>query len=85
MQNLKGYFHNRGYKNIDIDRGIQKALNTQPQTKKDKEELTTMVITYHPSNPKFAKIMHKVYTEHKDQLPSNFPKPIVAYRRTKNL
>jgi hypothetical protein len=44
-----------------------------------------MVITYHPSNPPFARILHTVYTDHKEQLPGNFSKPIVAHKRTKNL
>jgi hypothetical protein len=85
LNNLQGYFKNRGYNTKDIETGIKKALDNAQQQKTTKGDMTTMVITYHPNNPPFARILHKLYSEHQKELPGKLTRPIVAYRRTKNL
>jgi peptide-methionine (R)-S-oxide reductase len=83
LDNLTGYFTNRGYNPSLVSKGINKALRAP--TQKPKDNPITMVITYHPSNPPFAKKLHSIIESHKKNLPGTFTNTLVAYRRTRNL
>jgi peptide-methionine (R)-S-oxide reductase len=86
LTNLQGFFINRGYNKPKVQMAIQKAKSTTTTTRTKKNtNIITMIITYHPSNPKFIKTIHKIVQKHRNNLPDSFPRIIIAYRRTKNL
>jgi peptide-methionine (R)-S-oxide reductase len=91
LQNLEGYFKNRGYPVDIIHAGFNKAL-LPPQNYENNEEddeldkrPTVMVIPYHPLNPTFAKCIATLWQDHELILKDKIKKPIVAYTRPRNL
>jgi hypothetical protein len=82
--NLRGQLTNRNYPKAMVDKGFNKLKRTLPP-RPPRKEVLTMIIEYHPTNPAFASMMHKVWSKHKDNLPPSFQRPIIAYTRPNNL
>jgi hypothetical protein len=91
LNNLQGYFTNRGYPLDFIRTSFNKALesNTRPIRDEDEEmedkQHSIMVIPYHPMNPGFATCISQLWQTHKHMIQDKIKKPIVAYTRPKNL
>ena len=84
MNNLFGYFTNRKYPSELLVKFFNKALHSHHTHKKDTTS-TTMVITYNPRNPTYASTMNQIWKLHVKNLPGNLQRPIVCYKRPRNL
>ena len=82
---LYGYFRNRNYSESTIVEGIQKALYQKPKPPKETAIPTTMVIEYNPRNPNYSNIINHLWNKHKEKLSGKQGKPLVSYKRPKNL
>lgn len=82
LENLKGFFKNRGYDNKIIETGITNAKKTK-KPKTEKEQPTVMVTTHNPMNPNYQKTINIIWKKHAET--TKLPKPLVAYKRPKNL
>ena len=90
LDNLKGFFKNRGYPLMLIEHSFNKALcvNDDPRNNHQEEEdkrPTVMVIAYHPMNPGFSTCISQLWHKYEHILQDKIQKPIVAYTRPKNL
>jgi peptide-methionine (R)-S-oxide reductase len=90
INNLKGFFINRKYSEKMVHNAMTKALNDAPQRKKtarnqDLPIPTALVVPFHPTNPPFQKTINDIWVKYKDQLNNLIGKPLVAYKRPKNL
>ena len=81
---LFGYFRNRNYPEEIIAQGIQRAL-AESATPKNKSIPLTLVIEHNPRNPKYSEIITQIWNKHSEKLPGNLNKPLVCYKRPKNL
>jgi hypothetical protein len=86
LANLRGYFVNRHYPESVVDAGFKKATDTNQVKKTPTRDLdpTTLIIPYHPTNPKYAKVISTVWTKHENHL-YDICKPIVSYSRPPNI
>lgn len=86
LTNLKGYFLNRKYEKKLIDEQFKKA-NTAMRGKKNNRDTapTVLVIFFHPENPNYQKIINEIWHKHNNLGNTDTKKPIVAYKRPKNL
>lgn len=82
--NLYGYFKRRNYNDDLLQQSMIRALNsTKPTVKRDTTP-TTLIITYNPRNPNYARTLNKIWNKHEKYL-TGITKPIVCYKRPKNL
>ena len=93
VDELKTYLVARGYDGEEIAKQIRKATeqNRQELLKpkvKNKEQVTPLVVTFHPDLPHLTRILrdHQCIINTSLQLKGALPKPpLVAYRRPPNL
>ncbi|MCP3931976.1 MAG: hypothetical protein GY705_23125, partial [Bacteroidetes bacterium] len=82
LNNMYGHFKNRGYEHDIICNGINRALAHTDLERAPKKVPTTMIITHHPRNPPFSKIIHEVWNKYDIKY---MDKPIICFKRPKNL
>ena len=83
LETLEINLTKRGYKTEDIKESYRRLEH--PQQKPKQKKPTTLIVPYHPRNPRYQAIIQEVWNKHKDLLPAAITKPIVAFRRPKNL
>ena len=83
MNNLFGYFTNKNYSPQILTETFNRALKCN-QTRK-KHTPMTMVITYNPRKPTYAPLIYPTWKHHWKILPGYLQRPIVCYKRPKNL
>ena len=83
LKNMYGYFKNRNYPEPTIAQGINRALkgNKKPR---GKSIPTTMVITYNPRNPNYAKAINQTWMKFEKKLEGKQSRPLVCYKRPRN-
>ena len=73
----------RGYKEELVKKSIAKIHEKKPPS--EKKTPTTLILQYHPRNPQYQAIIQDVWDRHSTNLPAEITKPIVAFRRPRNL
>ena len=91
LNNLKGFFMNRNYPPVLVNTAIQKVLmhdHNKKSTNTKNGDLpipTALVVPYHPTNPPFQHTINLIWKKHQTKLNNMIGKPIVAFKRPKNL
>jgi hypothetical protein len=94
LKNLKGFFTNRDYPADVVEEAITKAMNVKitpptqtgtPRQKTRKRPPITMVIPYHPRNPRYQQKINELWTRFEPLLSEDLTRPIIGFTRPKNL
>jgi peptide-methionine (R)-S-oxide reductase len=90
LENLKGFFINRMYPPDLVEKAIEKVLSSKPRSEsqhedKEKTTPTALVIPFYPNNPPFQRVINKIWVKFENKLNNLIGKPLVAFKRPKNL
>jgi hypothetical protein len=90
MHNLKGYFKNRNYPDKLVKDAITRVsaiptTHTNTKAAANGKQPAVIVIPFHPTNPLFQHRINEMWSHFQKELINIIAKPIVAFKRPKNL
>jgi hypothetical protein len=92
LENLRGFFANRGYNTHLVDTAFWKVMKvdvhatTREHRQTDGKPIpTALVIPFHPTNPLYQHAINLIWNKYEHSLNNLIGKPMVAFKRPTNL